>query len=124
MKLVLAIVNNDDSAAVSTNLTKGGFSVTENAEREALSRVTKDGDNGVLYIYRKEGNTAEGDSGPRVNYKFDMSAYDSLTISYKTKTNDAQIYVINTAGTAATQKLRFSLCRYTTMVQSTTDANA
>ena len=29
MKLVLAIVNNDDSAAVSTNLTKGGFSVTK-----------------------------------------------------------------------------------------------
>ncbi len=29
MKLVLAIVNNDDSSAVSANLTKGGFSVTK-----------------------------------------------------------------------------------------------
>ena len=29
MKFVLAIVNNDDNAAVSANLTKGGFSVTK-----------------------------------------------------------------------------------------------
>ena len=29
MKLVLAIVNNDDSSAVSANLTKGGFPVTK-----------------------------------------------------------------------------------------------
>ena len=28
MKLILAIVSNDDSSAVSTSLTKGGFSVT------------------------------------------------------------------------------------------------
>ncbi len=64
-----------------------GLGLTENAEREAFVRGAKDGDNGVLYIYRKEGNTAEGSSGPRASLKVNLNNYDSLTIRFKAKSN-------------------------------------
>ena len=64
-----------------------GLSLTENAEKEALVRGAKVDGNGVLYIYRAEGNEAEGQTGPRASLALDISKYKSLKISFKAMSN-------------------------------------
>ncbi len=64
-----------------------GLSATENEERQAYARGAQVDGNGVLYIHRAEGNTADGQAGPRANFALDISKYTSLTIRFKAKTN-------------------------------------
>ncbi len=79
--------NNFDFAAEGEK--PNGLSATENAEKEALVRVVKDGDNGALCIFRQEGNTAGGSAGPRASLKVNLSKYEKLTIRFKAKADGA-----------------------------------
>ncbi|MCL2513564.1 MAG: cyclic-di-AMP receptor [Oscillospiraceae bacterium] len=101
MKLILAIVNNDDSAAVSANLTNGGFFITklsttggflQTGNTTLLIGAEDDKVEEIKEIIRESSFTREKSVHTSASFGRGMGLSD---ISAKTPVRGATVFVLN-----------------------------